>query len=73
MGLRDKYAGAFDTAEAVRTYIVKSGDTLSKIAKEQLGDPIAFLDIFKANCDRLSYAGMVTPGQVLKIPHPSQR
>src|SRR5215208_7648240 len=31
-----------------RTYTVKSGDTLSKIAKEMLGDANAYMDIFNA-------------------------
>ena len=29
---------------------------------------IAFVEIFNANCDALSYANMIRPGQVLKIP-----
>src|SRR4029434_179058 len=33
------------------TYMVKPGDTLSKIAQAQLGDPGAYTDIFNANRD----------------------
>src|SRR6478609_8005971 len=33
------------------TYVVRGGDTLSKIAKEMLGDSGAFMDIFNANRD----------------------
>jgi nucleoid-associated protein YgaU len=33
------------------TYTVKAGDTLSKIAKEHLGDASAYMDIFNANKD----------------------
>src|SRR6185436_13695925 len=36
------------------TYTVKAGDTLSKIAKEKLGDPNAYTQIFNANRDQLS-------------------
>src|SRR5688572_9315600 len=36
------------------TYTVKSGDTLSKISKEFLGDANAYMDIFEANRDQLS-------------------
>jgi nucleoid-associated protein YgaU len=50
------------------TYTVKSGDTLSKIAKEHLGDANAYMKIFDANKDQLSDPDKIKPGQVLKIP-----
>jgi nucleoid-associated protein YgaU len=52
------------------SYTVKSGDTLSKIAKETLGDGNAYMEIFNANRDQLSDPDKIKPGQVLKIPHP---
>ena len=51
-----------------RTYTVKAGDTLSKIAKEQLGDANAYDEIFNANRDQLTDPDKIKPGQVLKIP-----
>ena len=51
-----------------RTYTVKSGDTLSKIAKDMLGDANAYMDIFNANGDQLKDPDKIQPGQVLKIP-----
>ena len=51
-----------------RTYTVKSGDTLSKIAKDMLGDANAYMDIFNANRDQLKDPDKIQPGQVLKIP-----
>jgi nucleoid-associated protein YgaU len=51
-----------------RTYTVKSGDTLSKIAKEHLGDANAYMKIFDANKDQLSDPDKIKPGQVLKLP-----
>jgi nucleoid-associated protein YgaU len=60
-------AGASAPA-AGRTYTVKSGDTLSKIAKEHLGDANAYPKIFEANRDQLSDPDKIKPGQVLKIP-----
>jgi nucleoid-associated protein YgaU len=51
-----------------RTYTVKTGDTLSKIAKEHLGDANAYMKIFTANQDQLSDPDKIKPGQVLKIP-----
>ena len=55
-------------AQAQRTYTVKSGDTLSKIANEHLGDANAYMKIFNANKDQLSDPDKIKPGQVLKIP-----
>jgi nucleoid-associated protein YgaU len=51
-----------------RTYTVKAGDTLSKIAKDQLGDVRAYMKIFEANRDQLSDPDKIKPGQVLKLP-----
>jgi nucleoid-associated protein YgaU len=50
------------------TYTVKAGDTLSKIAKEHLGDANAYMKIFEANKDQLNDPDKIKPGQVLKIP-----
>ena len=51
-----------------QTYTVKAGDTLSKIAKELLGNANAYPKIFEANRDQLSDPDKIQPGQVLKIP-----
>jgi len=56
------------TTQGEKTYTVKSGDTLSKIAKEMLGDANAYTEIFNANRDVLSDPDKIKPGQVLKIP-----
>jgi nucleoid-associated protein YgaU len=58
--------GAAQTS--TRTYTVKSGDTLSAIAKEHLGDANAYMEIFNANKDQLTDPDKIKPGQVLKIP-----
>jgi nucleoid-associated protein YgaU len=50
------------------TYTVKAGDTLSKIAKEHLGDASAYTEIFNLNRDQLGDPNKIQPGQVLKIP-----
>ena len=55
------------------TYVVRAGDTLSKIAGEMLGDSGAATDIFNANRDQLSDPNVIRPGQVLKIPVPVRR
>jgi nucleoid-associated protein YgaU len=51
-----------------RTYTVKPGDTLSKIAKEHYGDANSYRRIFDANRDQLNNPDLIQPGQVLKIP-----
>jgi len=59
---------ASSATAAARTYTVQAGDTLSKIAKEYLGNANAYMDIFNANTDQLSDPNKIRPGQVLKIP-----
>jgi len=56
-----------------RTYTVKPGDTLSKIAKEMVGEAAAYMEIFNANRDQLDDPNRIVPGQVLKIPQPVSR
>jgi nucleoid-associated protein YgaU len=53
---------------AMTTYTVKAGDTLSKIAKEHLGNANSYMAIFEANRDQLTDPDKIKPGQVLKIP-----
>ena len=62
-----KQAGTSGQAEA-KTYTVKPGDTLSKIAKQFLGDANAYMEIYNQNRDQLSDPNKIQPGQVLKIP-----
>lgn len=51
-----------------RMYTVKSGDTLSKIAKEMYGDANKYNKIFEANRPLLSDPNKIYVGQVLRIP-----
>jgi nucleoid-associated protein YgaU len=58
-----------DGGSAESTYReVKSGDTLSKIAKEAYGDANAYMKIFEANKPMLSSPDKIYPGQKLRIP-----
>ena len=59
---------AAGTTGTETTYTVKAGDTLSKIAKNVLGDANAYMEIFNANRDQLSDPDKIKPGQQLKIP-----
>lgn len=61
-------AAAPAAAKGGSTYTVKPGDTLSKIAKQLLGDANSYNAIFEANRDQLDDADKIRPGQVLKIP-----
>ena len=56
------------TGTSGKTYTVKSGDTLSKIAKDHLGNANAYMKIYEANRDQLSNPDVIKPGQVLKLP-----
>ncbi|HEX7719895.1 MAG TPA: LysM peptidoglycan-binding domain-containing protein, partial [Woeseiaceae bacterium] len=51
-------------------YTVKSGDTLSKIAREVYGNASKYPVIFEANKPMLSNPDRIYPGQVLRIPKP---
>ena len=50
------------------SYVVQPGDSLSKIAKNKLGDGNAWKQIFDANTDILKDPNKIFPGQKLKIP-----
>jgi len=50
-------------------YTVKSGDTLSKIAKWHLGDARRYMDIFNLNKDILDNPDLIKVGQKLKLPN----
>lgn len=56
-----------DTSSS-KTYTVKSGDTLSRIAKDQLGSAADYMKIFNLNKDQLSDPDLIKPGQVLRLP-----
>ena len=49
-------------------YTVKSGDTLSKIARESYGDANQYAKIFEANRPMLKDPDKIYPGQTLRIP-----
>lgn len=49
-------------------YTVKSGDSLSKIAKQLYGDANAWHKIHQANTDQIKDPNLIHPGQKLVIP-----
>jgi nucleoid-associated protein YgaU len=61
-------AAAVAGGTQTRSYTVKAGDTLSKIAKAHCGDANQYTKIFEANRDKLEDPDKIFPGQVLVIP-----
>jgi LysM repeat protein len=61
-------AAAASGGTQTRSYTVKAGDTLSKIAKAYYGDANQYTKIFEANRDKLKDPDKISPGQVLVIP-----
>jgi nucleoid-associated protein YgaU len=55
-------------AAKVRTYVVQSGDSLSKIAKEELGDASRWPEILELNKDKIKDPNLIHPGQELEMP-----
>lgn len=55
-------------APEAKLHTVKSGDTLSKIAKEYYGNANEYLKIFEANKPMLAHPDKIYVGQVLRIP-----
>lgn len=57
-----------DTAVYHR-HVVKSGETLGKIALHYYGDAMKYKSIFKVNSDILKNPDLIHPGQELIIPN----
>ena len=49
-------------------YTIKSGDNLSKIAKEFLGNGNKYMEIVKANKGIIDDPDKIYPGQTIRIP-----
>lgn len=58
-----------EDASVYHRHIVKSGETLGKIAKHYYGDPMKYQAIFKANTDILKNPDLIYPDQELIIPN----
>lgn len=58
-----------DDASVYHRHVVKSGESLSKIAKHYYGDPMKYKQIFSANTNILNNPDVIYPDQVLVIPN----
>ena len=54
--------------EQIEYYEIKSGDTLSRIAKEFYGDAMAYTQIFEANKEVIQDPDLIFVGQKIRIP-----
>lgn len=54
--------------DADEIYVIKSGDTLGKIAKEFYGKASAYMKIFEANRGVIENPDLIYPGQTIRIP-----
>ncbi len=63
-----KLVGKELKASKGKFYTIKSGDNLSKIAKEYLGDANKYMEIVKANKGIIENADKIYPGQTIRIP-----
>lgn len=60
--------GTTGNAATDDTYVVVSGDSLSKIAKRHYGDMNQWRRIYDANRDQIKDPDLIHPGQKLRIP-----
>ncbi|HZH42850.1 MAG TPA: LysM peptidoglycan-binding domain-containing protein [Lysobacter sp.] len=68
-GFEDLQSDARSTERAsARTYVVRSGDTLSEIAERFYGRASRWRALFEANRDRIDDPDRIFPGQELRIP-----
>ena len=58
-----------ETESKTRTFPVKSGDCLWRIAQKFLGSGSRYTEIYNLNRDKISNPNLIYPGQVLRIPN----
>jgi nucleoid-associated protein YgaU len=68
----DVQGGGSSTArtpdDVQRTYVVKQGDSLSRIAQREYGDANKWHEIYEANNDIIKNPDLIYPGQKLRLP-----
>lgn len=56
------------TPSGERSYTVRKGDSLSKIAQREYGDAQQWRRIYESNRDIIDNPDLIYPGQVLRLP-----
>jgi nucleoid-associated protein YgaU len=51
-----------------RTYTIKAGDTLYRIARKYLGDGGRYMELLRLNQDILKNPILIEPGKVIRLP-----
>ncbi|WP_214366861.1 LysM peptidoglycan-binding domain-containing protein [Pseudonocardia sp. H11422] len=63
-----RFARVLPGGAPTHSYVVQAGDTLSKIAQEQLGDATRWPEIFALNRNIIRHPDRIFPGQTLILP-----
>ncbi len=58
----------FTAPTASEFYTIKSGDSLSKIAKQYYGDAMKYPVLFEANREVIKHPDKIYPGQQIRVP-----
>lgn len=53
---------------SARVYVARKGDTLRSIAERVYGDPDRWIELYRANEDRIQRGGELVDGQLLLVP-----
>lgn len=61
-------APAPSPGQRVEYYVIQKGDTLSKIARQYLGNAMDYPKIFEANREVIKDPDLIYPGQKIRIP-----
>lgn len=67
-GVNDDALSAPPAEEPFEFYTVKSGDSLSKIAKSYYGNAMKYPVLFEANKEIIKDPNLIYPGQVIRVP-----
>ena len=66
--INDTYLSAPPAVEPFDFYTIKSGDSLSKIAKVYYRDAMKYPVLFEANREIIKNPDLIYPGQVIRVP-----
>ena len=66
--VNDENFSAPPAKEETEFYVIRKGDTLSKIAKQYYGNAMKYPVIFEANREVIKDPDLIYPGQTVRIP-----